>query len=503
MTNKSTAEIEDNDAELVSRSLAGDRGSFDRIVVRYQTLICSLAYNALGDIGQSEDVSQETFITAWNRLRQLREPANLRGWLCGIVRNRIHKNLDREGREPARHAETLEAEHDTQTSDAIPSEETISKEEQAILWRSLKKIPLVYREPLILFYREHQSIEAVARELELSEDAVKQRLSRGRKLLQEEVQAFVENTLRRTAPGRAFSGAVLAALPAAPATTVGVGAAGKAATAAKSGFMGAWLAPIIAILGGMAAHWLIVRAAPTARERRLKKFAFIGLWIFVLGWCIPGQLGMGILSKHLEWSDHIFFRMMAVFWWFYAIVVATMSIVMFRRISAIRQESEEIAGGFHTTGQPPTVSTHIAVVAGVHVACFWWLIDLAWRAHDQASAGVLTGIMVALAIWNVVRLRGRTGVAVARAVAGHQALVWGIILVILNFRLEAWEASLRGIDPAEMHRLLPVWIIPLLTLTVVAWVGLMLRITNPKRFLQTLTTKYESGSSQSVSAAHN
>src|SRR5882757_9026534 len=111
MASNSNAALERNDADLVSRSLAGDRDSFDQIVVRYQTLICSLAYNAIGDVGQSEDVAQETFITAWKQLRQLREPAKLRGWLCGIVRNRIYKNLDREGREPARHAETLEAVH--------------------------------------------------------------------------------------------------------------------------------------------------------------------------------------------------------------------------------------------------------------------------------------------------------------------------------------------------------------------------------------------------------
>ena len=104
--------------------------------------------------------------------------------------------------------------------EALPSEQTISREEEAILWRSLERIPELYREPLILFYREHQSIEHVAAALELSEDAVKQRLSRGRKLLQEEVQAFVENTLSRTAPGQAFAGAVLAALPAAPAAAV-------------------------------------------------------------------------------------------------------------------------------------------------------------------------------------------------------------------------------------------------------------------------------------------
>ncbi|MGH7994609.1 MAG: RNA polymerase sigma factor, partial [Limisphaerales bacterium] len=265
------------DTELVSRSLAGDRDAFSRIVSRYQILICSLAYNRIGHLGQSEDVAQETFITAWKHLRLLREPAKLRAWLCGIVHNRIHKTLRREGREPVHLAEPLETVHETPAAEALPSEQTISREEEAILWRSLEKIPELYREPLILFYREHESIETVAAQLELSEDAVKQRLSRGRKLLQEEVQVFVESTLRRTAPGQAFSGAVLAALPMAPAAA-GVGVAGKGAIAAKWGVLGAWLAPIIGILGGMLAHWLIFRAAPTAAERRVKKIAFISLW---------------------------------------------------------------------------------------------------------------------------------------------------------------------------------------------------------------------------------
>src|SRR6476619_8625046 len=98
-----TAE-DQSDAELVSRSLAGDRDAFSRIVARYQTLICSIAYSRIGNLGQSEDVAQETFITAWKHLRHLREPSNLRGWLCGIARNRVNNFLRREGREPLRNA---------------------------------------------------------------------------------------------------------------------------------------------------------------------------------------------------------------------------------------------------------------------------------------------------------------------------------------------------------------------------------------------------------------
>ncbi len=83
--------------------------------------------------------------------------------------------------------------------------QAVSREEEAILGARLEANSReTYREPLILFYREQQSVERVAAELELSEDAVKQRLSRGRKLLHEEVISFVEGTLSRPTGQRIF-----------------------------------------------------------------------------------------------------------------------------------------------------------------------------------------------------------------------------------------------------------------------------------------------------------
>jgi RNA polymerase sigma factor (sigma-70 family) len=79
-----------NDAEVVAETLSCNREAFSQIVGRYQSLICSLAYSATGSLGRSEDLAQETFITAWKRLRMLREPPKLRAWLCGIARNRIN-----------------------------------------------------------------------------------------------------------------------------------------------------------------------------------------------------------------------------------------------------------------------------------------------------------------------------------------------------------------------------------------------------------------------------
>jgi len=145
-----------NDAELVAASLSGNRDAFGRIVTRYQSLICSLAYSATGSLGESEDVAQETFITAWKGLRHLRERHKLRAWLCGIARNRINNTLRREGHEPLRAAEPLEAVSESASAEPLPHDQAISNEEEAILWRSLERIPETYREPLVLFYREHQ-----------------------------------------------------------------------------------------------------------------------------------------------------------------------------------------------------------------------------------------------------------------------------------------------------------------------------------------------------------
>ena len=119
------------DADLVSQTLAGDRDAFSHIVSRYQSLICSLAYSATGSLGQSEDLAQETFVTAWKELPKLREPSKLRSWLCGILRFLICKQLRRQDREPAHAAEPMEAMDESHSLEPQPLEQAISNEELA------------------------------------------------------------------------------------------------------------------------------------------------------------------------------------------------------------------------------------------------------------------------------------------------------------------------------------------------------------------------------------
>lgn len=294
-----------NDVELVNGTLLGKRDAFGQIVARYQSLICSLAYSATGSLSQSEDLAQETFITAWKHLRQLRERDKLRAWLCGIARNRINSFLRREGREPVREAGPLENAAGARSPEPLPVEYTISNEEQAILWRSLERIPEIYREPFVLFYREHQSVEAVAHNLDLTEDTVKQRLSRGRKLLQEQVLAFVEGALERTAPGKAFTLAVLASLPALPfsakAATIGIAAKAGATTktAGAMGLLGALFGPLVVFLPNYLGYRIALAGAQSEVERAGVKTFYGRLAVITLALFVP----LAAIVLWLTWNQ--------------------------------------------------------------------------------------------------------------------------------------------------------------------------------------------------------
>ena len=76
----------------------------------------------------------------------------------------------------ARGPAQLDAISDAAAPEPTPSEQAITDDETALVWQSLEEIPEAYREALVLFYREDHSIDAVSEALDLTQDAVKQRL---------------------------------------------------------------------------------------------------------------------------------------------------------------------------------------------------------------------------------------------------------------------------------------------------------------------------------------
>ena len=194
------------DIELVEASLRGEHEAFGHLVARYQDVVCAVSYSSTGDQGLSEDVAQETFIAAWRQLDRLRNSARLRPWLCGIARNLARIARKRKRREPLVEAGEQIA------PDPNPFDLAARGDVERVVRDALARIPDAYREVLVLYYREDQSIREVAETLGLSEAAVMQRLSRGRRYLADSVSDLVERSLRSDRRRRDLVAAVLASI---------------------------------------------------------------------------------------------------------------------------------------------------------------------------------------------------------------------------------------------------------------------------------------------------
>ena len=232
------------DAELVCAVRKGDKQAFVRIVARHQGMVCGIALGILGDFAASEDAAQDVFLKAWRAFHELREPDRLRSWLARMAHNASIDHLRRRRGDAA----IEEALHVADQSPS-PDEIAANEDEAALVQAFLAKLPETHRLPLVLFYREGQSVRAVAEALELSEDAVKQRLARGRETLRDRMSGLVERVLARTGPTTVFTMAIAAAIGALTAPTAVAGTAFASASASPGAVSGAGTASVWGALG--------------------------------------------------------------------------------------------------------------------------------------------------------------------------------------------------------------------------------------------------------------
>jgi RNA polymerase sigma factor (sigma-70 family) len=343
------------DARLVELSLEGDRDAFGQLVTRHQAPVCALAYSACGSISRSEDLAQEVFITAWRQLRGLREPGSFKAWLFGITRNLLNKSFYRQTRNPLTAAEPLDEKLEPGPETSSPAEVAITREEEAIMWRVLEAMPETYREPMVLFYRQDESIAKVAEVLGVSEEAARQRLSRGRAMLNERVAQVVEHGLRRSGPSEAFGLAVLGALPllATPAKAAlvsatavgakstslqGLGTSAFATVAYLAAALGAAAGGIFAILGRFC-------LARSPRERKFLARCSLGFFVWWVAFAVTFGSHDIIIN---DWRAAVAWGWvwLTLFgcWVVYAIWVS-------HRQKAIRMEEGTFAGGLLTGGE--------------------------------------------------------------------------------------------------------------------------------------------------------
>jgi len=388
-----------DDTQLVRLCLAGQRDAFTQVVTRYQALICGLAYSACGDVGRSEDLAQETFIAAWKGLGTLQEPGKLKSWLCGIARNLIQNSVRAARRTPTAQAEPLPL--DVSSPAAGPHENAAKREEEALIWRTLETIPEDYREPLILFYREGRSTEAVAVALELSEEAVRQRLSRGRAMLNERVTRTIETALLRSAPGKAFTLGVLAALPAftlsAKAATLGVAAAQGSATAkaaATTGLLGALLSPLLVAFGVWVGYRMNLDVAQSEGQREYIREFYRRLLLCLLSFG-AGFVGLMLGARRmLATYPAVFIGLTIALLAAYVIAIVRLTVWSHRSVQRARQAAEK-AGAVEACGTRPVweYRSHLVLwgLPFVHVRMGGHVATpvKAWIAAGDSAIGVL------------------------------------------------------------------------------------------------------------------
>ena len=164
-------------AELVARARRGESSAFDQLVRRHLRAAFAVALAVLGRPADAEDVAQEAFVAALERLDDCREPARFSGWLLQIVRNRaLHALAKRKLRDPSDHV--IELGREPVVGDVVL---------RAHLLVALAKLSPVQREVVLLHDLDEWTHAEIAEALELSEVNCRQHLFTARRALRAEL----------------------------------------------------------------------------------------------------------------------------------------------------------------------------------------------------------------------------------------------------------------------------------------------------------------------------
>lgn len=152
---------------------------FDAIMEEHTRYLVRIAYLYVKNWATAEDIVQEVFVTYFQKSDQFRNESSLKTYLTTMTANRAKDYL-----RSWKHKKDVF--FDTVFAQSKGAEETILEKEQlALLEQKLFQLPLKYREPLILYYYDEQSIADIANYLQLNENTVKTRLRRAKQQMKE------------------------------------------------------------------------------------------------------------------------------------------------------------------------------------------------------------------------------------------------------------------------------------------------------------------------------
>ena len=147
----------EDDAQLVHAVLSGDDTAFDILVGKYQKSVHTLVWQKIGDFHYAEEITQDTFLRAYQKLSTLRNPSQFLGWLF-VIANRLclkwlHKQKSAkqvQSLEDTPVAEVAKSDHARYISEQRETEATEHRFE--IVKKLLEKLPERERTAVTLHY---------------------------------------------------------------------------------------------------------------------------------------------------------------------------------------------------------------------------------------------------------------------------------------------------------------------------------------------------------------
>lgn len=177
-------ELEDN--ELVSRTLDGDVRSYEELVSRYERLVAKVLYPYAKREISAEDLMQETFLRAYDRLESFNPEYRFKTWLLAIANNLGIDTLRRR-REMVEYNQEIHSE-----ASSGPEKAAMDADRNASVREAMESLPETYQVPLMLRYNEEMSYAEIAEVLGLTVPAVKSRLFRARNMVGERLSGEEE-----------------------------------------------------------------------------------------------------------------------------------------------------------------------------------------------------------------------------------------------------------------------------------------------------------------------
>ena len=190
----------EDDVQLIHAVLSGDDTAFSILVEKYQKSVHALAWQKIDDFHYAEEITQDTFLLAYQKLSTLRNPSRFFRWLCVIADRLCLKWLRKH--KPEKHLQSLEDTPMEEIEEAAyayyvsEQRETEATEHRfEIVRKLLEKLPDGERTVVTLHYLGEMTTKEIGKFLGVSVETVKVRLYRARKRLREEEELLVQEVL--------------------------------------------------------------------------------------------------------------------------------------------------------------------------------------------------------------------------------------------------------------------------------------------------------------------